>query len=66
MNPTFRYALRAGLVGLVAAASSVQAALPGLSPDEIIQAVCAGIVGVGVYAGIGYGTPLEPSVGKKA
>ena len=60
MSPTLCYILRAALVGVVAAAASLQA-----NPD-VIQAILAGIVGLGLYAGVGAATPLEPKVGKKS
>lgn len=65
MSATTRYAVRAVFVGVVGAATSLQANLPGVSTDDAIQAVIAGIVALGVYAGVGAVTPLEPAVGKK-
>lgn len=62
-----RYALRAALAGILAAAGALQAYLPDVSGGEIVQTVIAGILGAGVYAGIGAAAPqVEPSIGNKS
>lgn len=66
MSPTTRYLARGAFVGILAAAASLQAILPGVTGDDIIQAVIAGIVGFGAYSGVGAATPLEPKIGKKS
>lgn len=63
MSPKTRYAVRSILVGLSAALGSLQGNLPGVSGDDLISAVIAGFIFIVSYAGIGYATPLEPSVG---
>jgi hypothetical protein len=66
MNPTTRYIVRIAFFFLVTVAASLQGALPGVSPDDALSALIAGILASGGYAGIGAATPLEPKIGKKS
>jgi hypothetical protein len=66
MNPTTRYVIRTAFYGLVTALASLQGSLPGISADDGLTAVIAGILAAGAYAGIGAATPLEPKIGKKS
>ena len=60
-----RYALRAGVAGLVAAAVSLQSQLP-LDWADLGPALIAFVVGAGAYAGVGAAVPqVEPNVGIK-
>lgn len=63
-NPHTRYVLRALFAGVLVAASALKAYLPGLSVEDWIDVVVSGVLAVGAYAGVGYATPLEPSVGR--
>lgn len=65
-NPRTRYWVRAAFAGVLVAAGALKAYLPGLSVEDWIDVVVSGVLAVGAYAGVGYATPLEPSVGKNA
>lgn len=65
MSPTLRFALRAAFVGAAGLLASLQAALPGISTDDLVSALIAGGLLALSYAGIGAATPLEPKVGRK-
>lgn len=65
-SPTSRYVLRTALVGVASALASLQANLPGVSGDDVVQAVIAGAILALGYAGIGAVTPAEPRIGKKS
>jgi hypothetical protein len=52
-----RYILRAIVAGLLTAAGALKAYLPGLSTEDIIDVVVTGIVGTGLYTGIGAASP---------
>jgi len=66
-TPQSRFALRAVLVGLFAAASALRVYLPGLSWDDVAQLVSTGVVSSLGYAGIGAALPqVEPNVGRRA
>lgn len=61
-----RFVLRCVLVGLAAVAASLQGNLPGVSVDELIQAVLGGYLAASAYAGIGALIPaVEPNIGLK-
>jgi len=64
-NPKTRYALRGAFAGLLAASGALKAYLPGLDGADIADIVGTGIIASGAYLGVGYATPLEPSVGKQ-
>lgn len=65
MSPTVRYVVRIAFVAVAGLLASLQANLPGVSLDDLTQALIAGgILGLG-YAGVGAATPIEPKVGVK-
>jgi uncharacterized membrane protein YccC len=63
MKSKTRVFVRGAVIGTVAAASSLQAHLPGISGSDIMDCFLATVVATGAYAGIAFATPLEPSVG---
>jgi hypothetical protein len=63
MNPYLRIFLRAAAVGLGAALGSLYANLPGVSQDDLLQAIYFGYGGIMSYAGLGAFTTLEPTLG---
>lgn len=65
MNPKY-YIARIVFFGLVGGAAALQMALPGVTLDDLIQSLCAAVIASGAYAGLGYATPLEPTVGRKS
>jgi hypothetical protein len=65
-SATSRFLLRCSLYGVGAVVIALQAALPGITTDEIVEAVLAGYVAASTYAGIGAVLPqVEPFVGIK-
>lgn len=65
-NVAARFVLRCSLVGLAAVAASLQGNLPGISVDELTDALLGGYVAATSYAGIGALFPqVEPSIGLK-
>jgi len=64
MSTTWRFAVRAVLAGLLAALTSLQAALPGLSLDDLLTAVIGGGIAALAFAGVAAVTPIDRSVGK--
>jgi hypothetical protein len=59
MTPTQKYVTKCVLIALYATLVSLQVALPGISTDDLVQAVIAGAIGGLGYAGIGAATSLE-------
>lgn len=65
LNPEIRYAVRATLTGVSAAASSLLTALPDIDASELEQAGLLGIVFGLAYAGVGAAsTNVEPHIGR--
>lgn len=60
MSPAIRYAIRVALYGASAAASAL------IAGGDWKYVVGSGVLAAAGYAGVGYGTPLEPAVGKQS
>jgi hypothetical protein len=64
VTPTTKFIIKCVGIGLYATLVSLQVALPGLTIDDVVQALIAGAIGGLGYAGIGAATSLE-APGKK-
>jgi hypothetical protein len=66
VNATARFAIRSVLAGVLVSASNLQASMlgSGLTTNEIVSAILAGIIASLTWAGIEYQTPINPNVGK--
>lgn len=63
MNPYLKLAIRVTAAGLLALAVSLQGNLPGVSVDDLIEGLIAGVIGAITFSGIEVVTPLNTSVG---
>lgn len=63
MNPYLKLAIRVSAAGLLALAVSLQGNLPGVSADDLVQAVIAGVIAAITFSGIELGTPVNSSIG---
>lgn len=64
MSPTIRLVLRALIAGVLAFASSIQAAgTDSLNSGDWINAAIAAVLAAGLLGGAEFATPLNPTVG---
>lgn len=63
MNPYLKLAIRVSAAGVLALAVSLQGNLPGVSMDDLVEAVIAGVIGAITFSGIELTTPVNSRLG---
>lgn len=65
MSPLIRLAARSAFMGSVGGVAILQHALPGISLDDVLEAVFVSYVAALTYSGFAPYTGLEPRIGVK-
>jgi hypothetical protein len=65
VSPLIRLAVRSAFVGSAAGAALLQSNLPGVSLEELVEALIATYIAALTYSGVAPYTGLEPRIGVK-